>query len=107
MASHQSASAGIRPQVHFYVCVDTHRPVLCWLPAATAPRKREVAMPDAEGMLRNANENAWKALTLQTDTMLKLSRRHTEVWRVVVGAMAAGGALVAATAALTVVFLCR
>jgi len=44
-------------------------------------------------------------LNLQADTLLKLSQTRTEVWKVVVGAMAAGGALVAATAALTGAFL--
>lgn len=44
-------------------------------------------------------EKSWKVLNLQADTILKLAQTETEVWKVAVGGMAAGGALVAATAA--------
>jgi hypothetical protein len=62
-------------------------------------------MPDAQDKQQEAIEKAWKVLNLQADTLLKLSQTRTEVWKVAVGAMAAGGALVAATAALTGAFL--
>jgi hypothetical protein len=45
-------------------------------------------------------EKSWKILNLQADTILQLAQTKTEVWKVAVGGMAAGGALVAATAAL-------
>ena len=46
----------------------------------------------AEKLLRVAN--------LEADTLLKMSQNRTEVWKVVVAAMTAGGALVGATVAL-------
>ncbi len=45
-------------------------------------------------------EKSWKILNLQADTILQLAQTKTEVWKVAVGGMAAGGALVAVTAAL-------
>jgi hypothetical protein len=45
-------------------------------------------------------EKSWKIMNLQADTILQLAQTKTEVWKVAVGGMAAGGALVAVTAAL-------
>lgn len=39
-------------------------------------------------------QEAWKLLNLQADTLLKLSQTRTEVWKVVVSAMTAGAALI-------------
>ena len=50
-------------------------------------------------------EKAWKVLNLQADTLLKLSQAKTEMWKVVIGGAAAGGALVAATATIMTVIL--
>ena len=53
---------------------------------------------------QEAIEKAWKVLNLQADTILKLAQARIEVWKVAVAAMAAGGALVAGTAALAKIF---
>jgi len=66
-------------------------------------------MSDSEAL-----EKAWKLLNLQADTMLKWEQRanadidsrfkqrqtQTEIWKVVVGAMGAGAALLAAGAGI-------
>lgn len=49
-------------------------------------------------------EKAWKVLNLQADSALKLAQAKTETWKVVISAMTAGGALVAAGAALMKLF---
>jgi hypothetical protein len=54
---------------------------------------------------RDAIEKAWKVLNFQADTLLKLTRARTEIWKVAAGGLAAGGALVAATAAITAAIL--
>jgi len=53
---------------------------------------------------QDAVEKAWKLLNLQADTMLKLAQTQAEPWKVAIGGMAAGGALVAGTAALIQLF---
>ncbi len=50
---------------------------------------------------REVLEKAWKVLNLQAGTILKLTQARTEIWKVAAGGLAAGGALVAATAAVT------
>jgi hypothetical protein len=51
-----------------------------------------------------AVEKAWKLLNLQADAMLKLAQTQAEPWKVAIGGMAAGGALVGATVALVRLF---
>lgn len=46
-------------------------------------------------------EKMWKIVNLQADTALKQAQVRTEVWKVVIAAAAAGGALVAASVAIT------
>ena len=60
-------------------------------------------MSDAQQQ-QEAIEKAWRLLNLQADSMLKFQQTRTEVWKVVVAGMAAGGALVAGTAALFKIF---
>ncbi len=60
-------------------------------------------MSDATAQ-QEAIEKAWKVLNIQADTMLKLVQTRTEIWKVAVAGMAAGGALVAGTAALFKIF---
>ena len=49
-------------------------------------------------------EKSWKLLNLQMDTLLKDAQRKTEVWKLVVSAMTAGGAIVVALVALLKAF---
>jgi hypothetical protein len=49
-------------------------------------------------------EKAWKLLNIQANTMLKLAQTRTELWKLAVAGMAAGGALVAGTAAVIKMF---
>lgn len=45
-------------------------------------------------------EKSWRLLNLQMDTMLKWEQSRTEIWKVAVGAMGAGAALITAGAAI-------
>ena len=49
-------------------------------------------------------EKSWKLLNLQMDTLLKDAQRKTEIWKLVVSAMTAGGAIVVALVALLKAF---
>jgi hypothetical protein len=62
-------------------------------------------MNDVADGQREFIEKAWKVLNLQYDTILQLTRARTEIWKVAAGCLAAGGALVAATAAVTAALL--
>jgi len=62
-------------------------------------------MSDMADDQREVIEKAWKVLHLQSDTILKLTQARTEIWKVAAGGLAAGGALVAATAAITAALL--
>jgi hypothetical protein len=62
-------------------------------------------MGDMADDQREVIEKAWKVLNLQADTIMKLTQAHTEIWKVAAGGLAAGGALVAATAAIKAALL--
>ncbi len=63
---------------------------------------QRLRMSDIADAQREVIEKAWKVLNLQADTRLKLTQARTEI-----GKVAAGGALVAATAAITAALLHR
>lgn len=57
-------------------------------------------MSDMSGEQQDAILKAWKVLNLQADTLLKLTQVKMEPWKMMATGMAAGGAIVAAIAAL-------
>jgi hypothetical protein len=62
-------------------------------------------MSDATHEQQDAILKAWKVLNIQADTILKLAQAKTEPWKMVLSGVTAGAALIAATIALTKVFL--
>jgi hypothetical protein len=48
----------------------------------------------------DTTEKLWKVINLQADTALKQAQTRYEPWKMIISAMAAGGALVGGTVAL-------